>query len=351
MQKQKKVITIFLSPGGIGEIILQTPFYKIIKEHFPHSAITALVYSKLSIVLENNPNIDNICTYSSKSHLLRILMSLRPNHYDECYIFDKSWKSILLSKIFIKSKQLIGFKRTVIESLFLDQKIPYFAQKHESIYYLDMLGCNHTHTLKPEIYPVSKDFEIITKFKFNSENKKVALLAGGANNMAVGDEPFRRWPQERYKEIASKFINDGYEIILVGGTNDIKINNFIKDGFDINKIYDFTGKLSLHQSGIILSYASLIICHDSGLMHLASCFNRNILCLFGATSPKTLLPQVDNAQFIWADEAIYSNSIRLYGTKTVSIETKQKFFKKLTVAEVFAKACEMLSLIEIGKYK
>ncbi len=347
MQNQKKVITIFLSPGGIGEVILQTPFYKALKANFPDYSVTAFLFSKLSVVLENNPYVDKIVTYKSKKDLLQTILSLRNNFYNECFVFDKSWKSILISRLFIKCARLTGFKRSYFESLPLNKKIVYKATKHESCYYLDMLSGYRSYSTKPEMFPNPNDIDAIRKLDINTAVKKVALLPGGANNIAVGDEPFRRWPKERYKEIALKLIEHGYELIFVGGPNDIPITNFIKEDLDPDKIYDFTGKLRLHQSGLLLSKAALIICQDSGLMHLASCFNPNLLCLFGITSPETLLPQVANAQYLWSDKDIYSVNVRLYGTRSIHQKLKYRYFSRLSTADVLNKTFEMLSTTKV----
>jgi glycosyltransferase involved in cell wall biosynthesis len=87
----------------------------------------------------------------------------------------------------------------------------------------------------------------------------------------------------------------------------------------------------------------LIITNDSGIMHLAACFNRNLLCLFGPTSPYTVLPRVDNARYMWDDSDIYSDNVRIYGTRVIDDCLKSKFFRSLTVDRVHASIDEMLS--------
>jgi ADP-heptose:LPS heptosyltransferase len=262
--------------------------------------------------------------------------------FHTCFVFDKSWKSIYLSKIFIRAKEIAGFNRSKWESFLLTYKIPYDASNHESKYYVELLKCNHQHDLSPQLFPLQSDFEFLNNSLLQVKNKIVAILAGGANNPGIGDEPFRRWPIEKYCDLAKKIIDHGYTILLVGGSSDISLNQEIENVCKPNCI-NFTNKISLVQSGIALSKASLIITNDSGLMHLASCFNNNLLCLLSTSSPVSILPNVKNAQFFWVDEDIYEKKGRIFGTFCIPNEKRALYLKRLSVFMVYEKVLQMLN--------
>lgn len=342
MEYKEKILVLFLSPGGIGEVILQTPFFRALREDFPESSIEILLSNTSKIVLKNNPTFKTIHTYQNPIEMLRKLRDMRSQKFNHCYILDKSWKSNYLARIFINSEQYIGFERRSWEALSLTSRVKYDASKAESIYYLDLLRCQHPHSCEPEMFPEDNDFQEVKQLFSFEGSKIVALLAGGAKNPGVGDEPFRRWSVENYCKLAELLAKDDYTILLVGGKGDLEINNRIEKVVK-NKVINLTGKLSLVQSGIAISNADLVICHDSGLMHLASCFNSKLLCLFGPTSPHNLLPQKTGLNFIWEDEDIYNPKIRIYGTRSLPQHQLENFFKRLSFQEVYQRAHELLT--------
>lgn len=342
----QKYLTIFLSKGGLGEAILQTPFYRALKSDTPNSEIFVLIHKNNFKVFESNPFIDKIIVYSNFSDLIKKMINLYTTKFSTCYIFDKSWKSNYLARLCINATKYYGFNRRNWESIPLSFKIHYNASKHESEYYIDLLQCNHNHSLIPEVFPKESDYESLKKLFPETQANYIALLAGGANNPGVGDESFRRWPVEKYCELAKEFVKKKYKILVVGGPSDIELNTLIESACE-GECINLTGKTSLLQSGIALSYASLIITNDSGLMHLSACFNQNILCLPSTSSPVSILPKVRNAHFIWVDKDTYNSNARVFGTFTISGDKKQLFLKRLTTEMVYNKAIEVLSALNI----
>jgi ADP-heptose:LPS heptosyltransferase len=338
MDQKDRIITVFLSRGGIGEVILQTPFYRALRRSKPEVEIHAFLNASNATVLHRNPYINAIHTFLNTSDMIARLQSLHADSFDTCFIFDKSWKSNYLSRLLITSACYNGFRRRMWEALPLGSKVLYTAERHESRYYLDLLKNDCTDDLKPEIFPSIEDRAIVDSTSSEFSHPLCCILAGGANNPAVGDEPFRRWPIENYRALANRLLANGYSILLAGGTADAELNRTIimqAPEAQRGKIYDVTGRLSLHQSALMIGKSDLVICHDSGLMHLASCYARKLICLFGPTSPVSLLPKVPGTRCIWKDADIYSPRLRVYGTRKINVKQKDLFYKRISVEDVW----------------
>ena len=54
---------------------------------------------------------------------------------------------------------------------------------------------------------------------------------------------------------------------------------------DPGKIYNACGKFSLNESADIIRRSKLVISHDTGLMHIAAAFKKNIMTVWGNTVP------------------------------------------------------------------
>ena len=72
--------------------------------------------------------------------------------------------------------------------------------------------------------------------------------------------------------------------MLVGGENDREDGEKIKAHFEGN-VYNACGKYDIHQSASIIRQAKSIITHDTGMMHIAAAFNKNIVSVWGNTVP------------------------------------------------------------------
>src|SRR5207237_9042548 len=97
---------------------------------------------------------------------------------------------------------------------------------------------------------------------------RVALFAGGGSNPGV-ELTVKRWPLERYRELARRLVHDlGAEIILIGGPGDVALNEQLLEGLDapMGAITNLAGKTSIGQLAAQLERCSLFIGNDSSPM-------------------------------------------------------------------------------------
>ncbi|HZW69895.1 MAG TPA: glycosyltransferase family 9 protein [Hanamia sp.] len=102
----------------------------------------------------------------------------------------------------------------------------------------------------------------------------MAIAIGAAHNT-------KKLPVEKLQELVEKI---QYPIILLGGKEDFLNGEKIAES-DPVKIYNSCGKFSLNESADIASNATLVISHDTGMMHIAAAFKKNILSVWGNTVP------------------------------------------------------------------
>jgi heptosyltransferase-2 len=102
----------------------------------------------------------------------------------------------------------------------------------------------------------------------------VAIAIGAAHNT-------KKLPVEKLQELVEKI---NYPIILLGGKDDF-LNGEKIAARDAIKIYNACGKFSLNESADIVRNSKLVISHDTGLMHIAAAFKKNILSVWGNTVP------------------------------------------------------------------
>ena len=109
----------------------------------------------------------------------------------------------------------------------------------------------------------------------------------------------RRWPAERYAELAGRLLERGDEVLLVGGPDD----EWVRPSFQEMPVIDMIGALSLPQVITTFDSCDVVVSHDTGPMHLAGLSHSALVGIFGPTNPSNFLPRRKYVRGIWGGEA------------------------------------------------
>lgn len=294
--KIKKILIIRLD--NLGDVILATPFIKAVKRNFPNAKIDILIKSLTKDILINNPHLNKIITFepfwmgSSKPfnffQIIGSIKKLRKEKYNIIFELRGNPFNILFASL-IGSKYRIGYGAQGLGFL-LTHLIDYdIKQKHEIERNLDILRILNfkIHSKKPEIFLSKKDEKFAEVFfKKNKINKKdlVVCIHPGAPWFP------KRWPKERFAELADKLIEKyKAKIILIGSEDEIKLTNRIINLLkEKNKknIFNIAGKTTTTQLTALIKKCCLFIGNDSGPMHIAATVNIPIIAFFGPSDPR-----------------------------------------------------------------
>lgn len=122
----------------------------------------------------------------------------------------------------------------------------------------------------------------------------VALVPGGTRNL-LRESALRRWPVDRYREVAGRLLDAGFTVTLIGDDADAWVRPHFA-GLDVR---DEIGALSLTGTLAVLRDARLVISHDTGPLHLARLVRAPLLALFGPTMPSQFMAEHSTASVIW----------------------------------------------------
>ena len=118
---------------------------------------------------------------------------------------------------------------------------------------------------------------------FNSEGNYIAFAIGGAHST-------KRLPTEKIISICKKLSAVDAEInqpiILLGGKDDATVGEKIVLTINKETIFNACGKLTLDESAWVVKEAKKVITHDTGMMHIAAAFQKEIISIWGNTIPE-----------------------------------------------------------------
>jgi len=116
----------------------------------------------------------------------------------------------------------------------------------------------------------------------------VALAPGSAYSGA------KRWPAAHFAELASTLLDDGFDVVLVGGPGDVSVAREIElstahRASPSVRVRSLMGT-DLPTLAGILSHCRAVVSNDSGPMHLAAALGVRVTALFGPTDERLTRP-------------------------------------------------------------
>ncbi len=153
--------------------------------------------------------------------------------------------------------------------------------------------------------------------KNNLTEKKIILLAVKSAN------PTRDWKLEKWKSLTKKLKKLNFHLIVI----DKDLN------WDDEEII-FLNNLTIRELFILVSISEAIICHDSGVLHIAGAFEKKTLSIFGPTDPKV--------------RCIYRNSFWIDNALNIPVSwydrrNSEDYFNSISVSDVERAFLEVIS--------
>jgi len=261
--------------SSIGDIVLTTPVVRMLKQQLDGEVeIHFLTKEKFTGLLSSNPYITKVHTIVKS--VQEVLPSLEAIGFD--YIIDLHGN--IRSSVVKRRLKTLSFtfdKLNLKKWLWVNFGINKMPDKHIVERYLDTAkafgikddGKGLDYFMPSDVVIKNEELKTFIQQPF------VAFAIGGAH---IG----KRMGQ---KKLASLCCAIDYPIVLLGGKEDIEVGNFVLEN-NSHQMFDATGILSLDESAICLKEAELVITGDTGLMHIASAFNKKIISLWGCTVPE-----------------------------------------------------------------
>ena len=304
MNTPKKILII--SPAWIGDIVIAQSLLKYIKHQDSGTIIDILVPAWSHELYSTMPEINEIfimplghSQFQLKTRW-QLGKGLRNKKYHQAIILPNSWKSAIIpfaARIPIRTGWLGEMRFGLLNDWrILNKKIlPMMVQRFLALGNTKALTNKNLDWLafQPHL-EINHNLES-TKLKnlFLIQEKPLLILCPGA---AYG--PAKCWPPEYFAEIANYKKSKAWQIVLLGSKSDESMGHRIQI-LTKNACINLIGKTSLLEALNILSFATLVISNDSGLMHLAAALGRPLIALYGSSSPEFTPPLSVNAKIIY----------------------------------------------------
>jgi lipopolysaccharide heptosyltransferase II len=275
-----RILCIRLS--SIGDIVLTTYLYRMLRQQHPHLQIDVLVKSEFVELLEHDPHIHRLLPFVAGNGLAEI----------------RRWRRHIAVTEYRWIADLHNNQRSWLMTFAQNRGLLPRFRKHRLRRWLlvkaKYRGKNSFSSV-PERYfnvlrslPLTDDGSANKLYWQESEAQRLARQypqVNGAIALAPGAKhATKRWPVEAYAELAGRLYRDTHKaIILFGSAGESELAERLCTLQSDVPIVNLCGRLRLRESVALLATTRLLVANDSALMHIAGAVATPVVAIFGST--------------------------------------------------------------------
>lgn len=246
---------------------------RCLKNQLPNAEIHFVTKKGFLPLLSDNPNIAKVWTIEKSTK--EIIQELRKENFD--WVIDLH-----------KNLRTLGLKF----------KLGRPSKSFSKLNWEKWVLVNRKKDKMPDVHIVDRYFESVRHLGVTSDQLNCDLFIHPTNQLnleelSLSNAPYltvavgaqfatKVLPTESLIEI---FRNLSMTIVLLGGKDDKAKGDEIAKALPEKKILNYCGMLNLQQSASLVQTSACILSHDTGLMHIASCFSIPIVSVWGNTVP------------------------------------------------------------------
>lgn len=259
--------------SSIGDVVLTTPVVRCLKQQVTNAEIHFITKKAFQSVLDQNPYIDQIITIEKSVD--EVIDRLKGEKYDHVIDLHNNIRTLRLKRA-------------------LKVKSAAFPKKNFSKLLLTTFKINRM----PKVHVVDRYFEAVKHLGVFNDQKPcdffladadivdldaIALVPKKYIGVAMGAQYATK--QMPVSLMAAILKGIQLPVVLLGGPMDSERAAALIQQLPGQRVLDLCGKLTLRQSAFMTKHCTKLLTGDTGLMHIASCFETPIVSVWGNTVP------------------------------------------------------------------
>jgi len=271
---------LFITATNIGDAVLSSGLIKRLADEIPNARFTIVAGPAAAPLFSFVPNLDEVIVFAKQkdgSHWFDLWRKVRRRRWG--LVVDMRGSAI---------SRLVSTQRRAIHRKLPGEPINKVMEAARVLKIEDEPAAPYIWT-SPEVEAYADDL--------TAGQGPILAMAPAAN--WVG----KTWPLERFSRVAMRLLGSdgpmkGGRLMVLGGANERKVVQGLKDCVPRHRFIDLAGQVDLVTAYACLKRARLFIGNDSGTMHLAAASGAPTLGLFGPSDERRYGPWGRNARLV-----------------------------------------------------
>ena len=306
-----KRIIVIRQHHQMGDMLLAVPAMRALKETFPGVEVAVVAAPINRVVLNNHPYVDRVLTYNNRNPLsvVGLVKEMRRGHYDLSIVlhtmsfsFTSAMLGLLSGATFRVGSTSQPFGNRLSAAFYhLELPLPdpetlkNLNEAEHNLYPLRAIGVD-TDDLSPLLVP-TRDQETWAEgfFRENALPGTPSIVvhpgAGKLENI---------WPPEKFAEVVNMIAErTAFTLFVAEGPRDAEPVARFSSAVQSRCV--FVRGRSIGEVAALMRLVSLVICNDTGVMHVSCAAGATTLAVFGPTDPVRWAPVCPNLTVVRAE--------------------------------------------------
>ncbi|MCC7301611.1 MAG: glycosyltransferase family 9 protein [Bacteroidia bacterium] len=259
--------------SSIGDIVLTSPVVRCLSTQIPDAEIHYLTKASFRPLTEHHPAIRKVHTIThSVSEVIPALEAEQFDHIVDLHHNLRSWQVKRALRVPSTSFPKLNFEKWLLVNAGINR----LPDEHVVDRYFrtvkDLGVRNDGRGL--DFFLGEKAEELLARAGVSLPQDYIAVVTGAKFGT-------KQMPPERMADLLRRV---QAPLVLLGGTGEKKKAAELNAALG-NTAQDLSGKTDLLTSAAIVQLARKILTHDTGLMHIAAAFKKEIISVWGSTVP------------------------------------------------------------------
>lgn len=295
---------LVVGPSWVGDMVMAQSLFMDLRRSHPGVEIDVLAPAWSGPVLARMPEVRRHIAMPvghgqlALARRLGVGRSLRTQRYDQAIIIPRSFKAAL-APFFAAIPRRTGYRGEMRYGLINDMRTLDRTALEQTVQRYVALGRAPDAALPPVDLPrprlqvdSANQQRLVREWSLSLARPVAGFMPGAEYGGA------KRWPAAYYARLAGMLAGEGYQMWLFGAARDQDICREIAAAHPAD-VVDLAGKTRLQDAIDLIALTDLAVTNDSGLMHIAAATGRNIVALFGSSTPAYTPPLTDNAEIVY----------------------------------------------------
>lgn len=282
----------------LGDIVLLGSFLANLRAHWPRAELSLLIEEAYAEVVALQPHVDRAYTLSkngSARSWLKLARTLRSARFTHVFDLDNGERTALLARVTgapfraallhegIKPRFVPLYTTTITDPGHLHEA------RHITEFYLSLLSTAHIPIVTRDVSLQLRDgdrifaHELLSSLGISYAQPRLLVHPGSRS-------VHRLWPAERFAAVIDRAQKELHaRVVLIGGPGERAVLDEIRRRVT-TPLAIVERPLSVAQFAAVAGACEVLLCHDSGPMHVAAAVGARVVALLGSQNPVVFAP-------------------------------------------------------------